>query len=85
MLMKLLGGERKEIPSRTESESGTCHHWIRLLRECLGAFIVVDELQAQSLPLLAPLLLPFDAALLSGCLDANDASEHRPAITAASW
>ena len=66
MLGKLLGGESREIPCRTERDFGSLRQWTRRLRSRPGSLIWVDEQQAESVPLLAPWLLHFDACLLLG-------------------
>jgi hypothetical protein len=65
-LRKLLGGDPKEIPSQSERDFGSLQHWTQLMRFRRGTFLWVDEHQADSPQLLAPVLLHFDDAVLSG-------------------
>ena len=66
LLRKLLGGDPKEIPSQCERDFGSLQHWTRVMRSRRGSLLWVDEHQADSPQVLAPLFLHFDDVILSG-------------------
>ena len=66
LLRKLLGGDSKEIPSQCERDFGSLQHWTRVMRSRRGSLLWVDEHQADSPQVLAPLFLHFEDVILSG-------------------
>ena len=66
LLRKLLGGDPKEIPSQWARDFGSLQHWTRFMRSRRGSLLWIDEHHGDSPQLLAPVLLHFEDAILSG-------------------